>query len=88
MDPMPYEFMQARGLTPSRLLNVPHETILLNVQENMGYSIAPRLAIISENNISILEIEDLNETCDVYMVWKENNTNPMLEHFLDISRQP
>lgn len=80
----PLDFIQDSDLKPSKIYDLPPESLILKVQEGVGYSIAPRMALNKmEEYITILEIEGIDTTCDIYLIWKPDNANPLVSRFVD-----
>lgn len=62
-------------------------TILLMVASNMGVAIVPSFCVtdtMTQNNVSIIPINDDKERIEVVAIWDKNNTNPALEKFISI----
>ena len=64
------------------------ETMLLQFTAGMGFTFMPALiGHGGDGNFSVLEIDDIDTKFDVYLVWRKNSANPLLEPFLDALRQ-
>ena len=64
------------------------ETMLLQFTAGMGITFMPALiGYGGSRNFSVLEIDDVSTEFDVYLVWRKNSANPLLEPFLNAVRQ-
>ncbi len=71
------------GLTPRIAFEVQDESIITGiVSKGLGVGIVPRLLGQDYPNVAILELEDLNASRTMYMIWPKNRyLAPVAEHF-------
>ncbi len=75
----------SKGFNPKIVKQTPRiDTVLLMVEIGMGVALMPRHdAIYANSNVCFIDVAGSDVSVDVVVVWKKNNTNPLIAPFLE-----